>query len=157
MNGLADALTVAAVVGSGVVTGILWIFSNTVMPSLAQHGEGAATMVTINERILNPLFLLLFMGTTVVCVAVAALTLLGHGRGGLPAVIGAGVYVVGVFGVTAALNVPMNNALAASPPGTAEAAEYWRIYLVRWTRWNTVRSILGIVATTLLAAALLGG
>lgn len=157
MNALADALTVAAVVGGGVVTGILLIFSNTVMPSLARHGEGAATMVTINERILNPIFLLLFMGTTVVCVAVAALTLLGHGRGGWLAVIGAGVYVVGVFGVTAALNVPMNNALAATRPGSGEATEYWRIYLVRWTRWNTVRSVLGIVATTLLAAALLRG
>lgn len=155
MNSLVDLLSITTVVGSGVVTGILLIFSNTVMPSLARHSEGAASMVTINDVILNPTFLLLFMGTTVACAALAVLTLLGYGGGGPLTLMGCGLYVVGVFGVTAAFNVPMNDALAAIPTGTPEAAEYWRVYLRRWTRWNTVRSILGIVGTTLLAAALL--
>lgn len=155
MNALANLLAVTTVVGSGVVTGILLIFSNTVMPSLAVHAEGSATMVTINERILNPVFLLLFMGTTVACAALVVLTLLGYGGGGSLALLGCGLYVVGVFGVTAAVNVPMNDALAALPAGSPEAAEYWTLYLERWTRWNTVRSLLGIVATALLATALL--
>jgi len=155
MNTLIDLLAVATVVGSGVVTGILLIFSNTVMPSLARHGEGADTMVTINEVILNPVFLLLFMGTTLACVALAALTLLGHGGGGLLTLVGCGVYIVGVFGVTAAFNVPMNDALAALPAGSPELAEYWSLYLERWTRWNTIRSVLGIAGTTILAVALM--
>ena len=155
MTTLIDLLAVATVVGSGVVTGILLIFSNTVMPSLAQHAEGAATMVTINERILNPIFLLLFMGTTLACTALAVLTLLGHGEGGLLTLAGCGVYIVGVFGVTAAFNVPMNDALAAIPAGSQESAEYWSVYLERWTRWNTIRSVLGIAGTTILAVALL--
>lgn len=156
MSALANALAVASVVGSGVVTGILLIFSNTVMPSLAEHSEGAATMVTINERILNPVFLLLFMGTAVACAALAVLTGLGYGEGGALTLAGCGLYIVGVFGVTAAFNVPMNDALAAIPEGSPEAAEYWQVYLHRWTRWNTIRSLLGIVATTLLAMAIPG-
>lgn len=155
MNALAHLLTVVTVVGSGVVTGVLLIFSNTVMQSLARHPEGAATMVTINERILNPVFLLLFMGTAVACVALSVLTLLGYGGGGFLTLVGCGLYVVGVFGVTGAFNVPMNDALAALPGGSREAAEYWKGYLERWTRWNTIRTILGIVGTTLLATALL--
>lgn len=155
MNALVDLLAVATLVGSGVVTGILLIFSNTVMPSLARHPEGAATMVTINERILNPVFLLLFMGTAVACLALAVLTVLGYGGGGLLTLFGCGLYLVGVFGVTAAFNVPMNDALAAVAAGSREAQEYWTEYLRRWTRWNTVRSVLGVVGTTLLATALL--
>ena len=155
MNTLVDLLTVGAVVGSGVVTGILLIFSNTVMPSLARHSEGAATMVTINEQILNPTFLLLFIGTAVACAALSVLTLLGYGGAGPLTLAGCGFYLVGVFGVTAAFNVPMNNALAAIPGGSRESAEYWELYVKRWTRWNTVRSVLGIVGTALLAAALL--
>lgn len=157
MNTIVDFLIIATVVGSGVVTGILLIFSNTVMPSLARHPEGAATMVTINERILNPIFLLLFMGTAVACVALSVLTLLGHGSGGPLTLVGCGLYIVGVFGVTAGFNVPMNDALAAIPAGSPEAAEYWPEYLQRWTRWNTVRSVLGVGGTTLLATALLAG
>lgn len=156
MNALVGVLGVAAVVGSGVVTGILLIFSNAVMPSLARQAEGAATMVTINERILNPVFLLLFVGTAVACGVLAVLILLGHGGGGLLAVAGCSLYVVGVFGVTAAVNVPMNDALAAFPGGSPEAAEYWTVYLERWTRWNTVRSVLGVLGTALLATSLLG-
>lgn len=155
MKALADVLIVLAVVGSGVVTGILLIFSNTVMPSLARFGEGAATMVEINARILNPLFLGLFMGTAVSCLVLGGLTVLGHGPGGPLTVAGCALYLIGVFGITAAFNVPMNEALAALPTGSQEAAAYWSDYLERWTLWNTVRSLLGIAATTLLATGLL--
>ena len=156
MNLLIDVLTVACVVGSGVVSGILLIFSNTVMASLARHADGAATMVTINERILNPVFLLLFVGTAVACGVLGVLILLGYGSGGPLALAGCGLYVAGVFGVTAAVNVPMNEALAALPGGGPERAEYWSVYLDRWTRWNTVRSVLGVVGTACLATSLLG-
>jgi uncharacterized membrane protein len=154
MKLLADVLTVVTLVGSGVVTGILLIFSNTVMPSLARFGDGAATMVEINERIVNPLFLGLFAGTAAACLALLILTLLGHGPGGGITVAGCGLYLVGVFGITAVVNVPMNEALAALPAGTGEASAYWARYLERWTLWNTVRTLLGMVATTLLALAL---
>ncbi len=152
MRLLTDVLTLATLVGSGVVTGILLIFSNAVMPSLARHAQGADAMVTINERILNPTFLLLFMGTTLACAALAALTLLGHGAGGPFTLLGCALYIVGVFGVTAAFNVPMNDRLAATPAASPERTAYWATYLERWTRWNTVRSVLGVAGTTLLAA-----
>jgi uncharacterized membrane protein len=157
MRTLADVLTVFTLVGSGVVTGILLIFSNTVMPSLARFGEGAATMVEINERILNPLFLGLFVGTAASCLVLGALALLGHGPGGPLTVAGCTLYLVGVVAVTAAFNVPMNEALAALAVDSEAAAAYWQEYLERWTFWNRVRSVLGVVATTLLAVGVVMG
>jgi hypothetical protein len=43
--------------------------------------------------------------------------------------------------VTMAFNVPLNNALAAADPASAEATSVWARYLKDWTLWNHVRGI----------------
>jgi uncharacterized membrane protein len=50
--------------------------------------------------------------------------------------------------VTIASNVPLNNALAAVRPDSAEGAALWTRYRNVWTAWNHVR-----MAATLTAAA----
>ena len=66
---LISAGTVAAAVGCALVAGLLFAFSTSVMPALRQRpaAGGIAVMQTINSTILNPLFGLLFGGTTVLC------------------------------------------------------------------------------------------
>lgn len=155
MSGVLEVLVPVAIVGSGVVAGLLLIFSNAVMPALAEQDPdvGAATMVAINRIILNRLFLLLFMGTDA---CAAAVLLLSFGEEGARKALllgGSALYLGGVFGVTAAVNVPLNERLEASPPGTPETRSLWRHYLSRWTRWNSVRTALGILATFLPALA----
>lgn len=63
---------------------------------------------------------------------------------------GALVYVIGTFGVTMAVNVPMNNRLARFQAPSPEGAAYWATYLSDWTRWNSIRSGAAMLATLLL-------
>jgi uncharacterized membrane protein len=65
------------------------------------------------------------------------------------------IYLIGCIGVTMLRNVPLNNALAAVPPGTPEAAALWTRYLSEWTLWNTVRTVAPAVSAILFTAALL--
>ena len=111
-------------------------------------------MQTMNSAILNPAFGLVFSGTTVLCVVLAATapftTDESHAtlRG-----LGSALYVLGTFGVTMVANVPMNNELDAVSPASDEGATYWRTYLQRWTAWNHLRALLGTAASVLLILA----
>ena len=157
-NELLTGGTVAAAVGCALVAGLLFAFSTSVMPALRQRpaAEGIAVMQAINSTILNPLFGIMFGGTTVLCLVLAATapftTDTSHAtlRG-----IGGALYVVGVFVETMVVNVPMNNALDAVDPAADEGASYWRSYLRRWTAWNHVRALLGSAASVTLAVSLL--
>lgn len=154
-------LTVAAAVGSGLVGGLLFGFSVAVMPALARQPDshGMRVMQDINVVILNPLFLAAFMGTAVVSLGLIAVALAGLADGpGLLLPGGALLYLVGVFGVTMVVNVPLNNRLAPLDPNRREVWPEWRHYLQRWTWWNHVRALAGVVASLALtvAAARLG-
>lgn len=145
----------AALLGAALNAGIFYAFSSFIMAGLGRvpPGEGVNAMNAINVTVINPSFLLVFMGTTVVCAALAiwSLTSLGDPRAWL--VLAASViFVIGCFGVTMAVNVPLNDRLAAVTADQAEAL--WRTYLTVWTRWNTVRTIAPLVSTALFVLAL---
>ncbi len=69
------------------------------------------------------------------------------------AMAGGAVYLAGVIGVTAALNVPLNDRLAEAVPTDPASAQLWADFLSDWTLWNHVRTVAGIVAAGLLVAA----
>ena len=52
---------------------------------------------------------------------------------------GAAAYLAGAVLVTAGANVPLNEELRRSVPGTPEGDVVWARHLRVWTRWNTVR------------------
>lgn len=133
--------TVVATVGAGLVAGVYAAFSVAVMPALRRRpaAEGAALMQEVNRVIVNPVFVLLFVGTGVVAVVAAALD--------ARAVTGAVLYVVGSIGLTVVANIPLNNAL------DAEGEPVWARYLSRWTAWNHVRALATTAATTALVVA----
>lgn len=150
-----QALVVAALVGSGLVTGLLFAFSLVVMRALQElpPPTGMAVMQRINVLILTPLFLVLFLGTALLCVAIAAVAWRGlPGTGAVWLLVGAGCHLAGPLGVTMVFNVPLNNRLAAASP--AEAASTWPNYVAAWLRWNHVRSVLGAAAIAALGAGL---
>ncbi|WP_260432534.1 anthrone oxygenase family protein [Burkholderia sp. Bp9140] len=47
----------------------------------------------------------------------------------------------GMVAVTMAVNVPLNDALAAADPATADGAAQWARDVLDWTRWNHVRTV----------------
>jgi uncharacterized membrane protein len=149
--------TFAAAVGSGLVAGIFYAFSSFVVGALgrvpAAHGIGA--MQAINIVVINRSFMLAFFGTAILCLALLAASYLRWNDGsGKLLLLGSLLYLIGTIGVTMVFNVPLNDALAAAKPETAEAATLWAHYLERWTMWNTVRTVAPTAAMILFIAAL---
>ena len=148
-------VTVACITGAGVVTGLLFAFSNFVMQALAdlpvEHGMYA--MQRINKKIINPVFLVFFLGTPVSCLAIAVIALAAPGNSATCLLVaGAMAYLIGPFGITILFNVPLNNRLASAEP--TEAKEVWPIYQANWQRWNHIRTGIGIVSIIFLAFGL---
>ncbi len=155
-----DYLVIAAVLGSGVVAGIFFTFSNFVMQALARipKSHGAAAMQAINITVINPGAMVAMFGTGVVFIVAAILGMMGaEGAVFWLYLTGALLYVVGCVGTTIAGNVPLNERLANVDPGTDEAAELWEHYQVRWTRFNTIRTTASALACVAYAVALVLG
>ena len=113
-------------------------------------------MQSINSTAVRPPLMTAIFGTGALCAAFSARGLGWWSEESSPLLVaGAGLYLVGVIGVTAAANVPLNNALAAISPVTGAASPFWVTYVHRWTRWNHVRTVssLAAAATFVLAAA----
>ncbi|MEQ8827254.1 MAG: DUF1772 domain-containing protein, partial [Parvibaculum sp.] len=65
------------------------------------------------------------------------------------------VYIAGVFALTAAGNVPLNNTLAGLEPQTGAALSFWKeSYMTRWVSLNSARTIACFLASGLTLAAL---
>jgi uncharacterized membrane protein len=149
-------LRLISVLACAMMAGLYFAFSSAIMPALAklEPHQGILAMQSINRTILNPLFLLLFIGTAVLCALLVVFSL-----GKLPApnaillVVGSVIYIVGSLIVTAVLNVPLNDALAALNPNAAGSADWWASYLKNWTTWNHVRTVASVTAAFLLLIA----
>ncbi|HEX8915443.1 MAG TPA: anthrone oxygenase family protein [Humisphaera sp.] len=151
------ALTLAALIGCGLVAGTFFAFSTFVMPALRRRpaAEALAAMQAVNVAVFNPLFMGTFLGTAGLSAAVAAVAVLrwtSPGSGWLLA--GGTLYLLGTFGVTAAFNVPLNSRIAPLDPADERSAEAWTVYDRRWTAWNHARAVAATAATACLALAL---
>lgn len=136
-------------VGAGFTGGVLFVFSNTIMKSLrAMPGtEGARTMQQINVDVYNPVFMGGFGLTTLLSAAAACVGFLHlDAPWSIPLIIGGAVYVLGVFGITGARNVPLNNALRDADTESDAGKELWQRYLRVWTTYNTVRTWMCLVS-----------
>ncbi len=129
---------------SGVMAGVYFSFSGFIMrafDSLDTHSAIDA-MNAVNRIIVQSLFMPLFFGSTLLAAVMIAIALTHWGAPGSAAAASAGsTYVLGMFGLTAARNVPLNNALAQFQGNDAQASTAWRRYCRQWTRWNTLRAI----------------
>jgi uncharacterized membrane protein len=100
--------------------------------------------------------MLAFLGTGALCVALAAGAYVSWDQASGKLILAASlIYVIGCVGVTMVCNVPLNDALAAVPATTPEAATLWSRYLGEWTMWNHVRTAATILSTILFTAALI--
>jgi len=135
----------------------LFAFSAFVMAALAQMpvAQGIRAMQHINTTVFTPWFMGPFFGTALLGVGAVVLGLLNTEQGWWFPMASAGLlYVLGVFVVTAAGNVPLNTRLAAVDADDPRSAELWRTYVVVWTRWNHVRVIASVLALIQFGGAL---
>ena len=149
MHHVAVIFTFLAALGCGLIAGLFFAFSNFVMKALASVApeRGMASMQAINRTVLNPIFLGVFFGTAVICVA-ALIYAFSHwqasGAGWL--LVGSVLYLAGVLIVTMVFNVPLNDALADVDVASAEGVRIWQNYVPQWTMWNHVRTVASLAA-----------
>ena len=147
----------AATLLMGVMTGVFGIYANAIMPGLRATDDRTfvGAFQAMDRAIINPLFMLAFLGA-LVCAGVSAGLHAGE-RSVLVWIAAAFVLYLAVVIITLAINVPLNDALkAAGDPDriTDLAAARGRLEEVRWVGWNIVRAVLTAVAFACLAWAL---
>ncbi|TPQ41237.1 hypothetical protein C2U70_03625 [Bradyrhizobium guangdongense] len=154
---LTTGLLWLSAIGCGLIGGLYFAFSAFIMTALGRidQAAGIAAMNSINVEIVRSLFMPVFLGTTLSCAVLVVMGLLRLNEPGAAAmIIGGTAYVIGMFVVTAVFNVPLNNALAAVQPSSAEAASLWATYLKDWTFWNHARTVASLGASVLFIAVL---
>jgi uncharacterized membrane protein len=156
ISSLLPVLAFISALGSGLAAGLLFAFSVCVMTALARlpPEQGIAAMQSINVSILNPWFLSVYFGTAAICIALATASVFRWGQAGTVYLLaGSLLYLIGTIAVTIGLNVPLNDALAAVQPTSADGADLWTRFVARWTAWNHVRTISATVAMALFIVA----
>jgi uncharacterized membrane protein len=152
METITSSLVWFGVFGCTLMGGVYFAFSAFIMGALRESGmAGVTVMNAINRVILRSWFMPLFLLTTL---ASAALVVVGILRlpdaNGILLIAGGLLYVVGMFGVTMLCNVPLNNALMAVTTESRTGMAIWNDYLLRWTRWNHVRTVSCLGAAVLM-------
>ncbi|UXU85643.1 anthrone oxygenase family protein [Burkholderia sp. S-53] len=144
-----SALLWGSAIGCGLMAGVYFAFSTFVMTSLGRIAPQAGVAATnaINVDIVRSPFMPLFLGTTLMALALVVIVLFDRDQpGAMAALVGGVLYVFGMFAVTMAVNVPLNDALAAADPATAQGAALWTRYVHDWTMWNHVRTVASVAA-----------
>ena len=157
MFSIQQGLVIAALLGSAIMGGGLFVFSSFIMKSLARLGPsaGIAAMQSINVVVINLSFIGTFFATALVSIVILFVPVGGAGsHASVLANTGAVLYLVGTFLITARGNVPLNKRLAAVDADDASSIPVWEEYLKRWTRLNTLRTACALLAVLSFATAL---
>ncbi|SDK88945.1 DUF1772 domain-containing protein [Streptomyces indicus] len=157
IDGTLFALTLVTALGCGLIAGVFFAFSTSVMRTLGAlpWKQGLTAMQKLNVLIINPVFLGVFVGTALLSAVVAVMTFVSWpDEGAWELLIGCLLYLAGCFGVTMVANVPRNDALDKLDPEAPESAEQWKTYVREWTAWNHVRGGAALAACAALVLAL---
>jgi uncharacterized membrane protein len=147
----------AATVLTGAMTGVFGIYANAIMPGLRTTDDRTfvGAFQSIDRAIINPLFMLAFLGALVLAAVAAGLN--AGERLVLWWVAAAFALYLVVVVITVAVNVPLNDAIKAAgdPDRMADIAGVRDQFdEARWVAWNIVRAFLSAVAFACLAWAL---
>lgn len=142
----------AALLLTGLSAGLFYAWSVSVIPGTRRISDASylETMQHINRAILNPAFFLIFFGSLITLLLATYSELRnGWSLAGALWLFAFIAYAAGTFGVTAAGNVPLNEALDKIDLNTitSEAANQWRLsYETDWNRWHLIRTIFAVIS-----------
>jgi uncharacterized membrane protein len=145
------------------VAGFLFAFAVVVMPGIATLDDaGFLRGFQAIDRVIQrsqPLFMLVWVGSVLAVIAVAALSVWSvAGLDRVLVVVAALFYLAGVQVPTATINIPLNNQIetldvaAMTDAARRDARERFER---RWNQWNVFRTIIATLVTVLLLLALL--
>ena len=149
---LSDVLLVIAATSTALMAGLFFAWSCSVTIGIARLPDNGyiAAFQSMNRAILNLVFLACFMGTLLLLPVVTFMHYTPSPSGRFWFLLAASVlYGLGVFGVTMAFNVPMNETLDKFPLQTASPQEMAALrawFEGRWNNLNMVRTIAGTLA-----------
>lgn len=142
---------VAATVTAGLLAGLFYAYSVSVMPGLAR-GD-AKTFVEgmrgINVAIMNGWFMLSFLGAPLLAAVAVVLNL--NAGAALWLTVAGFACLLAMIVITGAVHIPLNNALDAG--GNAYEQVRTR-FEATWVRWNVVRTLASLAGFGFLVAAL---
>ena len=156
------ALIVATLLCS-LVAGFVFAFAVVVMPGIKgltdrEFIRAFQVMDGVIQKN-QPMFVFVWVGSVVVLVVTAVLgfgELDGEGR--LLMIVATLIYILGVQVPTFTINVPLNNRLQAldvNAMNDTARKEARTDFEPRWTRWNSIRTALASLVSTLLMILLL--
>lgn len=161
MFALPKLVLLLAALTTALMAGLFYAWSISVMPGIARLPDSGflSAMQEMNRAILNPLFLLCFLGAAALLPAAAFL------HYGQPLTVrfwlllaASVLYLIGVIGVTMGGNVPLNNALDICNIQTASAKELAGMrssFEGAWNRLNTIRTLCVTLSVLLVIMACL--
>jgi uncharacterized membrane protein len=152
------AIWLLALLTTGLQAGTYYTWASGVMPGLARVDDRTfvSAMWSMNRAIVNPVFLASFLGAPVLTVITAILA------SGDPASRGwaifAAVFAVLTLVITAAGNIPLNNALDAggadqSGEAGGDVAAVRAAFEAPWVRLNALRAVCSSASLLTLALA----
>ena len=146
------------------VSGLLLTFAVVVMPGIrALNDRDFIRAFQVMDRVIQnnqPLFMAAWAGSVIALLASAALGVpQTDGTSRLLMIVAVIVYLLGVQLPTVAINVPLNNEVQSleidtmSPSALGAARERFE---TRWTRWNSIRTVLAGLVSVLLILVVRG-
>jgi uncharacterized membrane protein len=151
MDTVTFIVLLAATITAGLMAGLFYAFSVSVMPGLGRGDDKTFVegMRGINVAIINGWFLLSFLGAPLLA-GVAVIMNLGSGATLWWTVAGFACLVAMIV-LTGAVHIPMNNALME---GGDAYAQVRATFETRWVRWNILRTLVTIAGFGSLVGAL---
>lgn len=138
---------------TGLMAGIYFTFSVVVIKALnlMPDTEGARAMNCINDVILRTWFLPLFFISSLWYAGLLIWSIFFSDGSEAHYIWASLFYLIGMFGVTAFCNVPLNNKLKLSASDSDQLTQMWKVYTRKWVALNHVRMASCIVAFALLS------
>ncbi|WIX99804.1 DUF1772 domain-containing protein [Amycolatopsis mongoliensis] len=140
---------VAALVAAGLIAGLFYAYACSVMPGIGRGDDKTfvEAMRGINIAIVNPVFMLTFLGAPLLAGVAMFLD-----PGPRPWVIAGFVFLLAMIVITAVVNIPLNNALES---GGEDYAAVRAAFETVWVRWNILRAVVSTAGFGCLVAAVL--
>jgi uncharacterized membrane protein len=142
----ARSLSALAILMTGAIFGFFyaWVCSTMWGLDLADPRTAMDAMKAMNASVRNIVFFPAFFLTPVALAAAAVAWLVCRQRRSAALfALAAAIYLLFGLTLTATVNVPMNEALAATPTpaGVEDARQIWSNYSQSWQFWNVVRTL----------------
>lgn len=135
-------------------TGFFFAWSVSVILGTKKVGDFTylESMQNINKEILNPAFFIVFFGSLILLVMSACMQFNNKPLFGL-VLASLIIYLIGVFGITAFGNVPLNNELEAlniTKLSILELKNFRTYYEGTWNQYHNIRTISSMISFILL-------